>query len=137
MIQELKSLYEEQARVERYNVATELFSCRMAEGASVRAHVQKMIGLIEQLGKLSTAPMDLDYATDLILYSLPASFSIFIMNYNMTGVIKPWSELHSILSTAEGSIRRAPEILAVNKAGKKVKKGKGKKKGKKKGQGSC
>ena len=136
MIKELKSLYEEQARVERYNVATKLFNCKMAEGASVRAHVQKMIGMIEQLGKLSTTPMDLDYATDLILYSLPASFSIFIMNYNMAGVIKPLSELHSMLSTAEGSIRRAPEVLAVNKAGKLVKKGKGKsrKKGKKKGK---
>ena len=32
MIHELKALYQEQARVERYNVATELFSCRMAEG---------------------------------------------------------------------------------------------------------
>ena len=82
----------------------------MAEGASVRAHVQKMIGLIEQLGKLSTAPMDLDYSTDLILHSLPASFSIFIMNYNMAGVLKPLNELHSMLSTAEGSIRWAPEI---------------------------
>ena len=132
MITELKSLYQEQARVERHNVATELFSCRMAEGASVKAHVQKMIGLIEKLGKLSNAPMELDYATDLILYSLPASYSIFIMNYNMAGAQKSLSELHSMLSTAEGSIRRVPEVLAVNQAGKKVRKGKANKKGKKK-----
>ena len=79
-----------------------------------------MIGLIEHLGKLSTTPMDLDYSTDLILHSLPASFSIFIMNYNMVGVFKPLSELHSMLCTAEGSIRRAPEILAVNKSRRKV-----------------
>ena len=135
MIQELKNLYEEQARVEHYRVAIELFSCKMAEGASVRAHVQKMIGLIEQLAKLGSAPA-LDLCTDLILYSLPPSFSIFVMNYNMAGELKPLSDLHSMFATAEGSIRRAPEVLAVNKAGKKIaKKGKGKtKKGKNKGK---
>lgn len=137
MIQELKGMYQEPARVEKHRVAMELFECRMAEGASVRPHVQKMISLVEQLGKLNYK-IDLEMATDMILHSLPASYSMFKMNYNMAGELKPLNELHSMLSTAESSIRKAPEVMAVNKAGKKVgKKGKKKKKAKTGGKGSA
>ena len=137
MIQELKGMYEEVARVTKSKLASELFHLRMAEGASVRPHVQKMIGLIEQLGKLGYN-LPLDAQTDLILFSLPPSYSMFMMNYNMAGELKPLSELHAMLATAETSIKRAPEVYAVNKASKKVgkkAKGKGKpKKGKGKAQ---
>jgi hypothetical protein len=59
---------------------------------------------------------------------------MFIMNYNMTGDIKPLNELHSMLSTTETSIRRAPDVLAVTGHNKNLmkdrKKGKGKAKDK-------
>jgi hypothetical protein len=41
MIGELKNMFQEQAHVERYRVAMELFECKMTEEASVSAHVQK------------------------------------------------------------------------------------------------
>jgi hypothetical protein len=40
MIGELKNMFQEQTRVERYRVAMELFECKMIEGALVSAHVQ-------------------------------------------------------------------------------------------------
>ena len=137
MIQELKGMYEEAPRVTKSRLAAQLFNMKMAEGASVRPHVQKMIGLIEQLGKLGYN-LPLDAQTDHILFSLPPSYSMFMMNYNMAGELKPLNELHAMLATAETSIKRAPEVHAVNKASKKAgkkTKGKGKaKKGKGKAQ---
>jgi hypothetical protein len=56
------------------------------------------------------------------------------MNYDMTGIYMPLNELHSILSMAETSIRRVPDVLAVTKYSKKVMKGKKKEKGKAKGK---
>jgi gag-polypeptide of LTR copia-type len=74
MIGELKNMFQEQACVERYRVVMELFECKMTEGASVSAHVQKLMDLMEQLGKLGST-MDLQLSTNLILHSLPLSFS--------------------------------------------------------------
>jgi gag-polypeptide of LTR copia-type len=74
MIGELKNMFQEQARVKRYRVAMELFECKMIEGASVSAHVQKLMGLMEQIGKLGST-MDLQLSTNLILHSLSLSFS--------------------------------------------------------------
>jgi hypothetical protein len=58
MIGDLKNMCQEQACVERYRVAMELFECKMTEGASVSAHVQKLMGILEQLGKQGST-MDL------------------------------------------------------------------------------
>jgi gag-polypeptide of LTR copia-type len=134
MIGKLKNMFQEQARVERYRVAMELFECKMTEEASVSAHVQKLMRLMEQLEKMGST-MDLQLSTDLIMHSLPLSFSMFIMNYNMAGVIKSLNELHYMLSTVDTSIRRAPDMLAVIGCNKKVMKGKKKGKGKAKGKG--
>jgi hypothetical protein len=85
------------------------------------------MSLMEQLGKLGST-LDLQLSTDLILYSLPPSFSIFVMNYNMAGVIKSLNGLYSMLFTAETSIRHMPDVLIVTGHNKKVMKGR--KKGK-------
>jgi hypothetical protein len=86
---------------------------------------------MEQLGKMGFT-MDLQLSTDLILHSLQPSFSMFVTNYNMAGAIKPLNELHSMLSTIETSIRRAPVVLAVIGYSKKVMKSK--RKGKERGR---
>jgi hypothetical protein len=44
MIDELKNKFQEQARIERYCVTVELFECKMTEGVSVNAIVQKLMG---------------------------------------------------------------------------------------------
>jgi gag-polypeptide of LTR copia-type len=137
MIVELKNIFQEQAHVERYRVAIKLFECKMTKGASVSVNVQKLMGLMEQHGKLGST-MDLQLSTDLILYSQPLSFSMFVMNYNIEGVIKSLNELHFMLSMTDTSIRQALDVLVVTGHSKKVmkcrKKGKGKAKGKDKAQ---
>ena len=130
MIAELRNMYQEPARVEKHRVVMQLYGCKMAEGASVRTHVQKMMGLLEQLGKLGYN-IELEQATYLILFSLPPSFSMFVMNYYMAGELKQLNELYSMLATAETTFKKSPEILAVSKDNRKIgKKGKGKKKSK-------
>nr|XP_027100399.1 uncharacterized protein LOC113719387 [Coffea arabica] len=54
--------------------------CKMAEGAPVAPHVLKIIGLIEKLAELGFK-MDQELNVDLVLQSLPDSFSQFVMNF--------------------------------------------------------
>ncbi|KAK8705114.1 hypothetical protein V6N13_048722 [Hibiscus sabdariffa] len=49
MIQNLKEIYEGQARKERYETSKALFQCKMSEGTPVGAHVIKMMGYIQTL----------------------------------------------------------------------------------------
>jgi len=45
----LRGLFENQARVDRFNTSKSLFGTKLAEGAPVSPHVIKMIGYIESL----------------------------------------------------------------------------------------
>ncbi|KAK8631621.1 hypothetical protein V6N13_028404 [Hibiscus sabdariffa] len=64
MIQNLKEIYEGQARQERYETSKALFQCKMSEGSPVGAHVIKMMGYIQTLEKLGF-PLKNELATDL------------------------------------------------------------------------
>ncbi|KAM7502650.1 hypothetical protein LguiB_001554 [Lonicera macranthoides] len=66
MVKELKSLFQEQARVERFETTKSLFSCKLPEGGSVTPHVLKMIGYIDHLERLGTT-ISQELATDVIL----------------------------------------------------------------------
>ncbi|KAK9044608.1 hypothetical protein V6N11_058505 [Hibiscus sabdariffa] len=46
MIQNLKEIYEGQARQERYETSKALFQCKMTEGTPVEAHVIKMMAYV-------------------------------------------------------------------------------------------
>src|SRR5205809_5683937 len=72
------------------------------EGASVSSHVIKMIGYIENLERLGF-PYNQDLAIDIILRSLPPSYSSFIMNYNMNG-------LEKLLLNCMGCLRQLSKI---------------------------
>ncbi|KAK8578450.1 hypothetical protein V6N13_116294 [Hibiscus sabdariffa] len=48
MIQNLKEIYEGQARQERYETSKALFQCKTSEGSPVGAHVIKMMGYIQR-----------------------------------------------------------------------------------------
>ena len=75
----------------------------MAEGSPVGAHVLKMIGYVENLER-SGFPLSQELATDLVLQSLPQSYSQFVMNYNMNEIDKPLPELLSMLRTVEQNL---------------------------------
>ena len=78
----LKELYGEQCRTARYEISKQLFHARMMEGTSVQDHVLMVIDLITRLGQLGFV-MDGELNQDLILQSLPESFSQFVLNYHM------------------------------------------------------
>ncbi|KAL4347621.1 hypothetical protein GQ457_17G007610 [Hibiscus cannabinus] len=75
MIQNLKEIYEGQARQERYETSKALFQCKMSEGSPVGAHVIKMMGYIQTLEKLGFALND-ELAIDVVLQSLVAFRSL-------------------------------------------------------------
>jgi hypothetical protein len=66
MIQGLCGMFENQAKVERYNISKTLFACKLAEGSPTSPHVIKMMCYIETLTKLGYEIKD-DLATDVIL----------------------------------------------------------------------
>ncbi|KAK8571248.1 hypothetical protein V6N13_103377 [Hibiscus sabdariffa] len=132
MIQNLKEIFEGQARHERYETSKALFQCKMSEGSPVGAHVIKM-GYIQTLEKLGFALTD-ELAIDVVLQSLPHSFSQFILNFNMNEIEKTLPQLLGMLRTAEGNMKKggSKSILMVREA---KGKGKGKKVAKSKGNG--
>ncbi|KAK8666012.1 hypothetical protein V6N13_006165 [Hibiscus sabdariffa] len=138
MIQNLKEIYEGQARQERYETSKALFQCKMTEGTLVGAHVIKMMGYVQTLEKLSF-PLKNELATDLILQSLPGSFKPFVLNFNMNEINKTLPQLLGMLRTAESDMKKdgSKSILLVREAkekGKKVAKSKGSGKTKAKGK---
>ncbi|KAK9008927.1 hypothetical protein V6N11_080403 [Hibiscus sabdariffa] len=140
MIQNLKEIYEGQARQERYETSKALFQCKMSEGSPVGAHVIKMMGYIQTLEKLGFA-LNNELAIDVVLQSLPDSFSQFILNFNMNEIEKTLPQLLGMLRTTEGNMKKggSKSVLMVREAkgkrkGKKVAKSKGNGKTKPKGK---
>ncbi|KAL4302067.1 hypothetical protein GQ457_10G012170 [Hibiscus cannabinus] len=133
MIQNLKEIYEGQARQERYETSKALFQCKMSEGSPVGAHVIKMMGYIQRLEKLSFALND-ELAINVVLQSLPDSFSQFILNFNMNEIEKTLPQLLGMLRTTEGNMKKggSKSVLMVCEVNGK---GKGKKVAKSKGNG--
>ena len=119
----------------------ELFRSKLDEGRPVSPHVLHMINLIEQLGRCDFHFSDA-LGRNLILQSLPPSFSQFIMNYNMQGIKCSYSELNKMLQTVEEDIKkgvptRLPKAASLSASSssrfKKTKKKKKQTKGKKSG----
>ena len=133
MFQELKMVFQDHARVERYEVSDKSYSCKMEENSSVSGHILKMSGLHNCLSQLDINLPD-KAVIDRILYSLPPSYKSFVMNYNMQRMVKTIREVFSMLKSAEVEIKKEHQVLMVNKTTK-FKKGKGKKNFKKDGKG--
>ena len=88
----------------------------MSDGQDVGPHALKIKGHIDHLARLGF-PISPELGTDIILNSLPESFSHFVMNYNMRGVNKTLFELIQMLNTAENNIvkKKTNQVLMVNK----------------------
>ena len=99
----LKELYGEQSRTARYELSKQLFQARMTEGTLVQNHVLKMIDLIIRLDQLRFT-MDAELSQDLILQSLPESFSQFVVNYYMNKLDISLPELLNMLKIVENHI---------------------------------
>ena len=87
MFQELKLIFQANARIERYEVSDKFYTCKMEENTSVSEHILKMSGYNNHLIQLGVNLPD-DCIIDRILQSLPPSYKSFVMNYNMLGMNK-------------------------------------------------
>ena len=101
MFQELKLIFQENARIERYEVSNKFYSCKMEKNSSVSEHILRMSGYHNHLTQLRVNLPD-DSAIDRVLQSLPPSYKSFVMNYNMQGMDKTIPELFAMLKAAEG-----------------------------------
>ncbi|GKA74604.1 retrotransposon protein, putative, ty1-copia subclass [Tanacetum coccineum] len=141
MLQELKSMFEKQAGVERFDLIQTFHACKLEDGKPVGAYVLKMKDYVEQLERLGyVLPQDL--SVGLILNGLTSDFAGFVRNYNMHNMGKTIGELHALLIEYEKGLPKkaaTPQVMAIQggriqKANKKSQKAKGKGKGKGKGK---
>lgn len=82
-------------------------TCKIKEGAYVRAHVQKMNSYIDILGNVSVK-LPKDLTIDMVLNPLFNSYQQLIVNYNMNNVDKTLMELHAMLKIVEASMNKNP-----------------------------
>jgi len=88
---------------ERYKISKRLFRSRMQEGMSVEEHVSGMIDDIDKLSALNVV-QDPELYINLVLQSLPDSWSGFVKNYNKLGKKRTLRELMTLLKEAEPEI---------------------------------
>lgn len=129
MLEHLQTMFQEQARQERFNTSKALYSCKQGNNP-VGPHVLKMIGYIDYLDRLGF-PIGREAQIDLILQSLNNNYAQFIMTFNMTEQDRTPTELLALLKTTEANMQKAPENAPILMVGNKGAKGKGKWKGKK------
>ncbi|GJT50672.1 retrotransposon protein, putative, ty1-copia subclass [Tanacetum coccineum] len=141
MIKELKSMFEKQAGVERFDLIQTFHACKQEEGKPVAAYVIQMKGYVDQLERLGyMLPQDL--IVGLILNGLTKDFAGFVRNYNMHNMGKTIGELHAMLIEYEKGLPKkaeTPQVMMIKggkiqKAKKKSLKAKGK--GKANGKGN-
>ena len=115
MIGNLKEMFQEKARIERFNTIRALLSYKLTVSGSISPHVLKIKGHLDHLDKLGLK-IEQQLVVDIILQSLPEAYDGFIMNFNMHSMEKTVSELHRMLKTAEKNIKNSTkDVLMVNK----------------------
>nr|GEU31249.1 hypothetical protein [Tanacetum cinerariifolium] len=100
MLQELKTLYVQQADQELLQTVREFHACKQEEGQSVSSYVLKMKSYIDNLERLGHA-MTRNLSVSLILVSLRKEYDSFVQNYNMHSMGKTVNELHAMLKLHE------------------------------------
>ena len=114
MFQELKLIFQVNARIERYEVSNKFYNYKMEENSSVSEHILKMSGYHHHLTQLGVN-LPVDSVIDRFLQSLPPSYKSFMMNYNMQGMNKTIPELFVMLKAAEVEIKKEHQVLMVSK----------------------
>ena len=109
MFQELKLIFQANARVERYEVSNKFYSCKMEENSSVSEHILRMFGYNNHLTQLGVNLPD-DSVIDRVLQSLPPSYNSFMMNYNMQWMEKTIPELFAMLKVAEVETKKEHQV---------------------------
>ena len=100
MITQLKEMFQQQSRVERFETVRALHACRMDETQSVSSYVLKIKSHIDRLERLNCRVSN-QLATDLILNSLSKPYLPFLSHFRMTKSIVNYHDLLELLQTFE------------------------------------
>ena len=133
ILEELKTMFQTQARSERYEISEKFFNYKMEEGSSVSEHAIEMTGYTQRLEQLDCKILE-ELKIDIVLQSLPPSYKSFVLTHNQIGSTDTITELFAKLKATEVDIKKDNHVLMVNKPPT-FKKGKGAKKPFKKGGG--
>ncbi|GJW80710.1 retrotransposon protein, putative, ty1-copia subclass [Tanacetum coccineum] len=116
MIQELKTMFEEQAKQELFETGKAFHACKQEDGQSVSSYLLKVKSYLDTLECLGYAmPKELDVS--LILNSLNNDYDQFVHNYNMHSMGKTLAELHAMLKLYEKGIPKkaeTPDVLVIH-----------------------
>ncbi|GJZ48678.1 hypothetical protein Tco_0602510 [Tanacetum coccineum] len=112
MIQELKTMFEEQAKQELFEIVKAFHACKQEEGQSLSSYLLKMKSYLDTLECLGYA-MPNELGVSLILNSLNKDYDQFVQNYNMHSMGKTLAELHAMLKLHEKGIPKKAETLDV------------------------
>ncbi|WRX25990.1 hypothetical protein QQP08_018477 [Theobroma cacao] len=96
IILNLREMFDKESHTERFDISRELFRCKMFEGNPVRPYVLKMIGYITRLEQLGWV-LDHDLSINLVLSSLPESYSQIVLKFNMNKIERPRIKMSRIL----------------------------------------
>src|SRR3954469_8555063 len=127
ILEELKNMFQTQARSERYEISKKFFNYKMEEGSSVSEHAIEMTGYTQCLEQL-------DYKIPEELKIDTPSYTSFVVDHNQIGSTDMITELFAKMKVAEVNIKKNNHVLMVNKPPT-FKKGKGARKPFKKGGG--
>ncbi|GJV41352.1 retrotransposon protein, putative, ty1-copia subclass [Tanacetum coccineum] len=117
MLQELKTLFAQQANQELLQTVRDFHSCKQEDGKTVSSYVLKMKSYIDNLERLGH-PVSLNLGVSLILISLRKEFDSFMQNYNMHSMGKTVNELHAMLKLHEQTLTKKDYALHAIRAGK-------------------
>src|SRR4051812_22921824 len=114
ILEELKTMFQTQARSERYEISEKFFNCKMEEGSSVSEHAIKMSGYTQRREQLDyKIPEELKI--DRVLQSLLPSYRGFVVTHNQIGSTDTITEFFAKLKAAEVDIKKDNHVLMVNK----------------------
>ncbi|GJX65861.1 retrotransposon protein, putative, ty1-copia subclass [Tanacetum coccineum] len=107
-VQKLRSMFEKQAGVEKFDLIQSFHACKQEEGKSVADYVltdEGYVSILERLGYM----LPQDISVGLILNGLSKDFVGFVRNYNMHNMGKTIGEIHAMLIEYEKGIPEKAE----------------------------
>ena len=111
----LRTMFADKSRPARQEALKAIMNTRMAEGASVREHMLKMIAHFEEAEVLG-ATIDPESQIDMVLETLPDLYSQFKLNYNMNKLNMDLTELMKELQAAEKIMKPVSKVLVSRSA---------------------
>ncbi|KAM3327212.1 hypothetical protein P3S67_002338 [Capsicum chacoense] len=104
MLESLKEMFGEQNHAAKQTIMKAILTTKMVEGTSVREYVLKIMSLLNELEILG-AVIDKESQVEMVLKTLPNSFQLFYLNYNMIKMDLSLAKLLNEMQAAESIIK--------------------------------